>query len=320
MPRAMKLDLALLALNGHQPSWPTSFAKQVLDDDRQFDEQAQRAADDPLDMTDSGGADDPSAMPAENVAKLQMQVDRDSAEFGQGMKRLEDASDSQHALGAQLHDTWTKGIQSLEDSCLKLRDDLEKVAEIRGSCERAQTDAVNGLPNLFEARATDPERFSRGLGKIAGCAKDEGEDVDPTQPPASTECTCTEGSEEIGCSDAKDISDHELLCSRIVDKKVIDIQALSAFKEGGVCHFDRNDELLRPLMRLSDLPSVRRAGVGPFALAAFLTQFPAAAYRSDAVVSQVHNDGERRRRGANSEPMKNFLFAEDSAKPTYAIK
>eukprot|EP00929_Paragymnodinium_shiwhaense_P098023 TRINITY_DN59585_c0_g1_i1.p1 TRINITY_DN59585_c0_g1~~TRINITY_DN59585_c0_g1_i1.p1 ORF type:complete len:275 (+),score=71.07 TRINITY_DN59585_c0_g1_i1:56-880(+) len=177
-----------------------------------------------------------------------------SREFQAGMTKLSSASDVQQALGTQLDATLKAGVDKLKGKCHLLRDKLEHLADIRAACQRAQSDTASGLPALFTARAKEPERFARA-GKIKGCAA-EGAVGGPEQPPADAECTCS-GTEELGCQDAKNTADHELICTRIIEKQIKDLDALDAFQPGGICRLDGQEEVTRALLPMKDFQSIR---------------------------------------------------------------
>merc|ERR1719183_2114815 len=103
-----------------------------------------------------------------------------------------------------------------------------------------------GIPYLFHAKANDPDRFAY-IGSIRGCAS-EGKDKYGTMPTESAECTCKDGTEDLGCSDALNTSDHELICSKILNSTVYEVDAGNAFKPGGICRIEGTDHILSPIM------------------------------------------------------------------------
>lgn len=188
------------------------------------------------------------------MAKEQALISDLTKDFQGGMDKLSSASDGQRVLATQLDAALKTGVEKLKGSCMVLRDKLEHLGDIRAACQHAQTDAAAGLPTLFAARAKDPERFAR-FGQIHGCAAPD--DGATAVAPGESTCACS-GTEELGCQDARDISDHELICSRIVDKKIKEIEALDAFKPGGVCRLDGQEEVTKALMPLKDFAQVRQ--------------------------------------------------------------
>lgn len=200
-----------------------------------------------------------------DVAAQQGSIDKLDAELETGMLKMSALSERHKIIGTELDAAWQMNLSKLKGACVKLRDRLERLAESRASCERAQTDSSQGLAYLFASSAKDQARFAR-FGKITGCAQPEGITAKGLETgkatgsaggvPLEAECHCTEGSPVIGCEDSPDIVDHELLCTRILEKSVTELHALDEFRRG-ICKLGDTHDLLKPLFPASDFAQVR---------------------------------------------------------------
>eukprot|EP00927_Polykrikos_kofoidii_P027230 TRINITY_DN24036_c0_g1_i1.p1 TRINITY_DN24036_c0_g1~~TRINITY_DN24036_c0_g1_i1.p1 ORF type:complete len:401 (+),score=62.34 TRINITY_DN24036_c0_g1_i1:93-1205(+) len=222
------------------------------------------------------------AVKPDAVTELQRMIDELGSQFSNTVSQLESTSAVQRDLGVWIDNAWTANAENLETACNRLKGSLEQLGEMRATCDRAQHDGTQGLPYLFSVRAKDPDRFKRFSTGIRGCAApDIAESLGKktadgsaatsvgTARPKPSDCLCSRGTEDIGCQDARDVSDHELICSRIFNKSLPELEALEAFKTGGICRIEPTDAIATPVMAPSRMALVRKAD--PIGVAAVAT-------------------------------------------------
>lgn len=174
------------------------------------------------------------------MGALQSEIDDLGRQWSAGLANMQAVYEKQKVSAEALDNVWKERSATLKDSCLKLRTTLEKLAETKGLCQVAQNDETRGLPALFKKSRADPQRF-KSWGAITGCATAASElEAGP--------CTCTSGSAALGCKDAKSPEEKELLCTKVIQRTVPELNAVGLFQEGGACEIDGAEEISAPLI------------------------------------------------------------------------
>lgn len=208
---------------------------------------------------------------AEKTGEMQKQINEVGKEWANDLAGMESAYQTVHGIKGGLDAEWKKHHDKLEGICIRLRDALDDMTTAHKACKQAQDDPSGGLPALFKKKAKDEQRFSRFQGGIIkGCAG-EG---DGDSKYEAKHCECSTGTEESGCQDAQDDSDHRLQCTQQFDRAVNALDLPGYFKRGGICNLDGTQDYLKPAVPPSTwiIDKTDEATVGPhlIALAAFL--------------------------------------------------
>lgn len=204
---------------------------------------------------------------SDSAADLQAQVDKLMVVWNTQEAKMQEAYNTSHQIKTQMDTNYATNQKNLENSCLELRNIMDKITEDRKLCTDAQDDGSSGLPALFMKRAKDPKRFARfQRGKIYGCAPLEGKEGDMS--PADVSCTCPTGSEEHGCGDATDPAKHRLFCTKVLDQTLIEMGLADMFKVGGTCVIENSVDFAQPLIDTSAIATPVESSAGTLGLVA----------------------------------------------------
>mmetsp|Transcript_73184 Transcript_73184/g.136769 ORF Transcript_73184/g.136769 Transcript_73184/m.136769 type:complete len:270 (-) Transcript_73184:159-968(-) len=176
----------------------------------------------------------------QSTSKLQKDINALQDRFFVGLDDLKRAYDKAHGLWLAEQDVWKRGKEELATECTNLRNALDRLADDRLVCKYTQEDLRGGLPRLFMKRAREPYRFNRFQGgKIYGCADNT---YDYNGLPKTTTCTCPTGDEKSGCLSDEKMRGHELLCTRMMNESVKDLNLMHAFDPGSLCNIDGSEK------------------------------------------------------------------------------
>lgn len=149
-----------------------------------------------------------------------------------GLSAMERDHDSALSLEKSRDDSWKTLKKKLKGACEELRSALESSTENNELCHHAQIGEV-GMPELFRRLSKNAEK-AEAYGPINVCVpKGIKKGVDS---PELSPCTCTTGNLATGCLDAKDVSDHQLLCTWIQHTWLPNKKLRKFFEPGGLCN------------------------------------------------------------------------------------
>lgn len=170
--------------------------------------------------------------------EAQREANKANKEVAGNLSGMDRDHQSAMSLEKDRESSWNSKMLKLKNSCEDLRTAIEAATENNELCHHAQIGEV-GMPELFRRLNKNPEK-AKAYGDVVACVPPDGvkKGVDH---PELTPCKCESGNMGAGCLDAKDDSEHKLLCTWIQHEWLPRKKFRKFFEPGGLCNL-KTDE------------------------------------------------------------------------------